>query len=111
MASVQEEVTHLTQPSVCKTSGLLNLEKLPDITSGLLQFIGVVRSQFHKSMYHYYHYTLRWSQRVSTDKFSESKLRLFNLKEGEDACPNHTDDGMHSDHGYLDICNNPLGPP
>ncbi len=27
------------------------------------------------------------------------------------ACPNHTDDGMHSDHGYLDTCNNPLGPP
>ncbi len=27
------------------------------------------------------------------------------------ACPNHTDDGIHSDHGYLDICNNPLGPP
>ncbi len=27
------------------------------------------------------------------------------------ACPNHTDDGIHSDHGYLDTCNNPLGPP
>ncbi len=26
-------------------------------------------------------------------------------------CPNHTDDGIHSDHGYLDTCDNPLGPP
>ncbi len=22
-----------------------------------------------------------------------------------------TDDGIHSDHGYLDTCDNPLGPP
>ena len=27
------------------------------------------------------------------------------------ACPNHTDDDIPSDHGYLDTCNNPLGPP
>ncbi len=27
------------------------------------------------------------------------------------ACPNHTDDGIHSDHGYLETCDNPLGPP
>ena len=27
------------------------------------------------------------------------------------ACPNHTDDDIHSDHGYLDTCYNPLGPP
>ena len=27
------------------------------------------------------------------------------------ACPNHTDDGIHSDHGYLDTLDNPLGPP
>ncbi len=25
-------------------------------------------------------------------------------------CPNHTDDGIHSDHGYLDTYDNPLGP-
>ena len=25
------------------------------------------------------------------------------------ACPNHTDGGIHSDHGYLDTCDNPLG--
>ncbi len=30
------------------------------------------------------------------------------------ACPNDADDGIqgiHSDHGYLDTCGNPLGPP
>ncbi len=27
------------------------------------------------------------------------------------ACPNHTDDGVYSDHGYLDTLDNPLGPP
>ncbi len=27
------------------------------------------------------------------------------------ACPNHTDDGIHLDHGYLDTLDNPLGPP
>ncbi len=26
-------------------------------------------------------------------------------------CPNHMDDYIHSDHGYLDTWNNPLGPP
>ncbi len=36
---------------------------------------------------------------------------LYDLKAAIYACPNHTDDGMHSDHGYLDTCNNPLGPP
>ncbi len=47
--------------------------------------------------------SLRWSQRVITDIFSESKLRY--------ACQNNTDDGIHSEHGYLDTCDNPLGPP
>ncbi len=27
------------------------------------------------------------------------------------ACPNHTDDGIHLDHGYLDTLDNPIGPP
>ncbi len=36
---------------------------------------------------------------------------LNDLKAAIYAYPNHTDDGMHSDHGYLDTCNNPLGPP
>ncbi len=36
---------------------------------------------------------------------------LVDLKAAIYACPNHTDDGIHSDHGYLDTCNNPLGPP
>ncbi len=27
------------------------------------------------------------------------------------ACPNHTDDGIYADHGYLDTLDNPLGPP
>ncbi len=44
-----------------------------------------------------------------------SKLKVSNglddLKDAIYACPNHTDDGIHSDHGYLDTCNNPLGPP
>ncbi len=26
-------------------------------------------------------------------------------------CQNHTDDGIYSDHGYLDIMEIPLGPP
>ncbi len=26
------------------------------------------------------------------------------------ACPNHADDGIHSDHGYLDTFDNHLGP-
>ena len=26
-------------------------------------------------------------------------------------CPNHTDYGIYSDNGYLDILDNPLGPP
>ena len=26
-------------------------------------------------------------------------------------CPNHIDDGIYSDHGYLDTLDNPLGPP
>ncbi len=26
------------------------------------------------------------------------------------ACPNHTDDDIHLDHGYLDTLDNPLGP-
>ncbi len=45
--------------------------------------------------------------------FLESKLRLLNLHEGDSiyAYPNHTDDGIHSDHGYLDTWDNPLGPP
>ena len=33
------------------------------------------------------------------------------LKAAIYACPNHTDDSIHSDHGYLDILDNPLGPP
>ncbi len=36
---------------------------------------------------------------------------LDDVKAAIYACPNNTDDGMHSDHGYLDTCNNPLGPP
>ena len=36
---------------------------------------------------------------------------LDDLKGAIDACPNHTDGGIHSDHGYLDTYNNPLGPP
>ncbi len=27
------------------------------------------------------------------------------------AWTNHTDDGIYSDHGYLDTLDNPLGPP
>ncbi len=38
---------------------------------------------------------------------------LDDLKAAIYACPNHTDDGIQSasDHGYLDTCDNPLGPP
>ena len=66
---------------------------------------------------------LRWSQRVSTDNFSESKLTLLtyrrekvsngldDLKAAIYACPSLADDGIHSDHGYLYTCDNPLGPP
>ena len=36
------------------------------------------------------------------------------VRSGLNACPNHTDDGIHSDHGYLDTLqdhlNNSLGP-
>ncbi len=32
---------------------------------------------------------------------------LDDLKAAIYACPNHTDDGIHSDHGYLDTCDNP----
>ncbi len=36
----------------------------------------------------------------------------LNLQEGEDWNLNvRTDDGIHLDHGYLDTCDNPLGPP
>ncbi len=35
---------------------------------------------------------------------------LVDLKVAIYACPNHTDDGIHSDHGYLDTWDNPLGP-
>ena len=50
---------------------------------------------------------------VITDIFSESKLRLVSnglddLKAAIYACPNHTDDGIHSDHGYLDTGDNCL---
>ncbi len=34
---------------------------------------------------------------------------LDDLKAAIYACPNHI--GIHSDHGYLDTCDNPLGPP
>ena len=33
------------------------------------------------------------------------------LKAATYACPNHTDDGIYSDHGYLDTLDNLLGPP
>ena len=36
---------------------------------------------------------------------------LDDLKAAIHAFPSHTDGGIHSDHGYLDTCNNPLGPP
>ncbi len=36
---------------------------------------------------------------------------LDDLKAAIDACPNHADDGIPSDHGYLDISDNRLGPP
>ncbi len=36
---------------------------------------------------------------------------LDDLKAAIYACPNHTDDGIYSDHGYLDTLDNPLGPP
>ncbi len=55
---------------------------------------------------------LRWSSTDLTDNIFESKLRLLKWQEGEDdpndlkaalyACPNHTDDGIRSDHGYLE---------
>ncbi len=38
-------------------------------------------------------------------------IGLDHLKAAIYACPNHTDDGIHSEHGYLDTCDNPLGPP
>ncbi len=44
--------------------------------------------------------------------YSKLIFRLLDhLKATIYACPNHTDDGIHSDHGYLDTCDNPLGPP
>ena len=45
---------------------------------------------------------------VKTVKVSNG---LDDLKDAIYACPNHTDDSIHSDHGYLDTCNNPLAPP
>ncbi len=36
---------------------------------------------------------------------------IDDLKAAIYACQNHTDDGIHSDHGFLDIWDNPLGPP
>ncbi len=36
---------------------------------------------------------------------------LDDLKAAIYACPNHTEDGIYSDHGYLDTLDNPLGPP
>ncbi len=39
------------------------------------------------------------------------KVKTVNLIVGRRyACPNHTDDGIHLDHGYLDTFDNPLGP-
>ncbi len=61
---------------------------------------------------------LRWFQMVITDIFLESKLGLLNLLDGDLTPPLrtyskliHTDDSIHSDHGYLDTWDNPLGPP
>ncbi len=36
---------------------------------------------------------------------------LDDLRAAIYACPNHTDDGVHVDHGYLDTLDNPIGPP
>ena len=48
-------------------------------------------------------------------KFTAVKLkggrRFLAAMSGLNACPNHRDDGIHSDHGFLDIWDNPLGPP
>ncbi len=36
---------------------------------------------------------------------------LHGLKAALYACPNHTDDDIHSDHGYLETLEIPGGPP
>ncbi len=36
---------------------------------------------------------------------------LDDLKAAIYACPNHIDDDIHSDQGYLDTWDNPAGPP
>ncbi len=43
--------------------------------------------------------------------FFRVKVKTVKLIGGRYACPNHTNDGIHSDHGNLDTCDNPLGPP
>ncbi len=49
--------------------------------------------------------------KVKTVKLIGGTNGVDHLKAAICACPNHTDDGIHSDHGYLDTCHNPLGPP
>ncbi len=38
-------------------------------------------------------------------------VKVNTVKAAIYACSNHADDGIHSDPGYLDTCDNPLGPP
>ncbi len=58
--------------------------------------------------YHRYFFGVK----VKTVKLIEGKRFLATrsgLNVRTNACPNHTDDGIHWDH--LETCDNPLGPP
>ncbi len=61
-------------------------------------YISMINVKVVPEGYHRYFFGLK----VKTYRREKAAIYAF---------PNHTDDGVHSDHGYLDTCDNPLGPP
>ncbi len=52
-----------------------------------------------------------FSSSISDGRYSILYYGLDDFEVALCVCPNHTDDGIYSDHGYLDTLEIPLGPP
>ncbi len=89
---------------------LIPLNPKPILTDTFRTWVIVLDFKVVPGGYHKYFFGVK----VKTVKFIGGTRFLAarsGLKAAIYACPNHTDDGIYSYHGYLDTLDIPLGPP
>ena len=81
------------------------------LTRANAQAFHSVKVVLHRSHGYFFGVKIKTVKLVGGRRFLAARSGLNDLKAALYACPNHTDDGIHSDHGYLETWEIHGGPP